>query len=270
MPDLDLTFTRLAGTVDRDLLVVGPSLGTAVAPLWQQAADLLGDRFEVVGWDLPGHGRSVPATGSFAVADLATAVATTTATLLAEGGTPRRAWYAGVSLGGAVGFQLALSEGPFSGIAALASAPQIGEAQAWLDRAALARRAGTPVMVEGSAQRWFAPGFIDREPATATTLLLSLSDADAESYALACEALAAYDVTTELRTPATPVALLPGEHDSVVTPEQAIEHADGTPIEVVTLAGSGHLPPAEVPDGVAAALADLFTTDLDADSQEPR
>src|SRR5262245_44113221 len=59
--DPDLAFTRLAGEPGRgDLLVVGPSLGTSVDVLWQAAADLLGERFEVVGWDLPGHGRSAP------------------------------------------------------------------------------------------------------------------------------------------------------------------------------------------------------------------
>jgi pimeloyl-ACP methyl ester carboxylesterase len=254
----ELTFTRLAGSPARDLLVVGPSLGTAVAPLWQQAATLLGDRFEVVGWDLPGHGRSAAATGPFGVADLAAAVTAGTEALLAEAGGTRRAFYAGVSLGGAVGFQLALADGPFEGIAALASAPVIGEPQAWLDRAALVRRSGTPVMVEGSAQRWFAPGFLDRDPATAGALLLSLSDADAGSYALACEALAAYDVRPALHDAATPLTLVAGEHDPVVTPEAALALTDGTPVRTLTLAGCGHLPPAEVPAGVAAALADLF------------
>jgi acetyl-CoA acetyltransferase len=53
-------------------------------------------------------------------------------------------------------------------------------------------------MVAGSAVRWFAPGFADREPAVAGTLLTSLSDTDRESYALACEALASFAGGTEL------------------------------------------------------------------------
>lgn len=261
MTDLDLTFTRLAGTPDRDLLVVGPSLGTAVEPLWQETAKLLGDRFEVVGWDLPGHGRSAPVAHGFDVADLAAAVAARTALLLAETEGPRRAWYAGVSLGGAVGFHLALAAGPFAGIAALASAPKIGDAQAWVDRAVLVRQAGTPVMVDGSAQRWFAPGFVERDPATANRLLLSLCDVDRESYARACEALAAFDVRAGIAAPATPTALLAGEHDPVVPPELALEITAGTAVRALTLGGCGHLPPAEVPAGVADALADLFLHD---------
>ena len=90
-----------------------------------------------------------------------------------------------VSLGGAVGLELALYPGPFGAVAVLASAPKIGDAAAWQERAELVRRAGTSVMMSGSAERWFAPGFTDREPVVADALLTSLSETDRESYALA-------------------------------------------------------------------------------------
>ena len=69
-----LAATRLAGTAaERVLLVVGPSLGTAVGTLWGPcAAQLAG--FEVVGWDLPGHGLTRPAAEGFTVKDLAASV----------------------------------------------------------------------------------------------------------------------------------------------------------------------------------------------------
>ena len=57
MTAVTLNATRLSGLPGRgDLLVVGPSLGTSVGALWSGCARLLGDRLEVVGWDLPGHG----------------------------------------------------------------------------------------------------------------------------------------------------------------------------------------------------------------------
>jgi hypothetical protein len=69
-----LAATRLAGTAaERVLFVVGPSLGTAAGTLWGPcAAQLAG--FEVVGWDLPGHGLSRPAAEGFTVKDLAASV----------------------------------------------------------------------------------------------------------------------------------------------------------------------------------------------------
>ena len=73
----------------------------------------------------------------------------------------------------------------FDHVVCIASAARVGEPAMWADRAALVRRAGTPVMVGPSVERWFSGGFVEREPAVANRLLLSLSDTDKESYALA-------------------------------------------------------------------------------------
>lgn len=259
MVEPELAFHRLAGREGEGaLLVVGASLGTSVEALWGRAAGLLGDWFEVLGWDLPGHGRSAPAAGPFSVAELAAAVRSTTWKIIGERARP--ASYGGVSLGGAVALELALEPGPFSRIACIAGAAKIGEAGAWHERAALVRRAGTPVMVPGSAQRWFAPGFVERAPATADRLLRSLSEADSDSYALACEALADFDLRDRLPGARLPVLLMPGEHDAVVPPEVAREVADAIPgATLVVATGCGHLPPAEDPAGTAALLTSATT-----------
>jgi pimeloyl-ACP methyl ester carboxylesterase len=233
---VELAATRLAGQPGvGDLLVVGPSLGTSVEALWGQCAKLLGD-YEVIGWDLPGHGRSRPASAPFTIADLASAVRE-----IPQG---RDAWYAGISVGGAVGLQLAMESEPFRAVAALATAPKIGEAQAWYERAELVRRAGTGVMVSGSAERWFAPGFTDRQPEIAGALLTSLLDADPGSYALVCDALAEFDLRDH--DAKLPLLMAVGEHDPVV------------PAAGVELAGCGHLPAAEDPQAVAMLLREFF------------
>jgi 3-oxoadipate enol-lactonase len=247
--------TRLAGTAESGmLLVVGPSLGTAVGALWERcAAQLAG--FEVIGWDLPGHGLSRPAADGFTVSDLAASVRAV-ADAAAAG---RAAYYAGVSLGGAVAFELGLAPGPFRAAAALASVSKIGDASAWTQRAELVRKEGTQVMVAGSAQRWFAPGFAERDGEVAGRLLQTLSDTDDESYSLACEALAAFDRRGDLARVSVPFLLGPGEHDGVVPPARAQQDADaisGSQLQV--FAGCGHLPPAESPAAVAQALTEFF------------
>ena len=254
----DLALTRLAGDeTAAGVLVVGPSLGTSVTALWSACARLLAPDLEVVGWDLPGHGHSKPAGDAFSVADLADAVRGH-ADRLAAG---RPAWYAGVSLGGAVGLQLALDPGPFLGTAVIASAPRLADPQSWADRADLVRRAGTPVMVGPSSVRWFAPGFTDRAPEAAGTLLTSLAEADAGSYALACLALRDLDLTDHVPAATVPVLVAPGEHDVVVAPEDADAATARIPDRTfVVLTGCGHLPPAEDPDGVAALLRRFATT----------
>jgi len=259
---LRLKFTPLAGSADADeLFVVGPSLGTSVSALWGRCAAFLGHRFEVVGWDLPGHGNSRPATAPFSVAQLADAVRAKS-TELAAG---RHAYYAGVSLGGAVGFDLAMGVSSFAGVAAVSSAPRIGQPSAWRERAELVRGAGTGVMRAGSAERWFATGFVERHPEVAGALLDSLSETDALSYAFACEALADFDLSERVAGVRVPVLLMPGEHDGVVPPSDAPAIATsmaGAHVQVV--AGAAHLPPAENPRGVAdllGAFADRVRTD---------
>lgn len=253
----DLAFSRLSGGQESPhLLAVGASLGTSVTALWTACAAQLGDRFEVVGWDIPGHGSSPAAEGPFSVAELAAAVRDRATVLAAD----RPAAYAGVSLGGVVGFELAVRPGSFGAVASIASEPRIGEPGAWRERAALVRRAGTPVLVASSAARWFAPGFTEEHPEVASALLTSLSHADPHSYAWACEALADLDPAEGTSSrPAVPLLVLAGEHDVVVPPAAAEAAAGRLPgADLGVLAGCGHLPPAEDPAATAVAVAGLL------------
>jgi len=105
---LGLTATQLTDPgKGLPLLVVGPSIGTSVTALWSSCAHRLAGRFHVVGWDLPGHGRSATTDEPFAMADLAAAVVTLVDRLRASAasGPVSKVFYAGDSVGGAVGLQ---------------------------------------------------------------------------------------------------------------------------------------------------------------------
>jgi 3-oxoadipate enol-lactonase len=241
----------------RGLLVVGPSLGTAVEPLWAACVAELPDELGVVGWDLPGHGASAAHDEPFSVQDLASAVVDATQRVRSAAAAPVA--YAGVSLGGAVALALARDHADaFAGVVSIASGAKIGDTDGWHERADLVRREGTEVMVEGSAKRWFAPGFIEREPARATELLTSLEHADSASYARCCEALAAFDVRDDLGGVAVPVLALAGECDAVAPPPMSELVADRSGGSCGVIAGAAHLPPAEQPKTTARRLADFL------------
>lgn len=248
----ELTFTRLAGDPEAaELLVVGPSLGTDVTPLWGAAAGILSGDRHVVGWDLPGHGLGAPTTEPFSVRDLAEVVLERTTEFAGE----RPTAYAGVSLGGAVGLEIALRPGPFRAVSVIASAPKFGDPAAWHERAELVRRAGTPAMVASSTRRWFATGFLERDPGTANRLLIGLSDTDRESYARACEALAGFDLCDRLGEIDLPLLVVAGQHDIVVPPDLARKTAAAVPGALAeVLPGVAHLPTAEDPRAIADVL----------------
>lgn len=256
MTDLAIATTELQpGPGTADVLVVGPSLGTAVEPLWGACAERLAARFRVIGWDLPGHGRSRPASGPFELADLARAVADLVRDAAPEG----RRWYAGVSAAGAVGLHLALDAPElFEAVAVVCSGARIGEPAGWHERAELVRREGTAAQVEPSAHRWFASGFVERDPATAAALLASLQRADAGSYARVCEALAAHDVRDRLARVRVPVLAIAGAADVVTPPSLADEVAAGVPDgRAAVVEGAAHLAPAERPEAVADLVLSL-------------
>jgi len=245
---------------DHPLLVAGPSLGTS-SILWNRVATLLGNDYDVVAWDLPGHGVSPAATETFDVAALADAVVD-----LVDSIAPGETFhYAGVSLGGAVGLQLGIKHGErLKSLSIQNSGAKIGTPEGWLERAETVRTQGTPVMIQGSAQRWFAPGYMDREPEFSSRLLHALRDADRFSYAFCCEALASFDVRSQLGSIRVPTQVIAGAVDGVATPAMADEvaagiTAGGGTATAVTLEGVAHLAPAEAPAHVADLMRSLIS-----------
>lgn len=246
----EIVLTEPVGPVDAPLLVLGPSLGTSTL-LWDRVIPEFAARRRVVAWDLPGHGEAPAATAPFSVAELADAVA---------GAVDGPFRYAGVSLGGAVGLELLLRHGDrIDAAAILCSGAAIGTPQGWHERAAQVRAQSTSSLIIGSAQRWFAPGTIAHDPDLTGRLLHALQDADDQSYAWCCDALAAFDVRDRLPEITTPVLAVWGDHDGVTPAASALEIADGVQRgAAVGIPDASHLAPADAPAETAAALIAFF------------
>jgi 3-oxoadipate enol-lactonase / 4-carboxymuconolactone decarboxylase len=246
-----LATVDFGGPDNGPLLLLGPSLGTSAATLWGAVAQRLTAHARVVGWDLPGHGRSGRAE-SFTIEGLADAVLALADRLNVESFD-----YAGDSVGGCVGLQLAL-DAPHRVTTAtlLCTGAAIGTPHDWYDRAATVRTDGIAPMVAVAAQRWFAVGFTERQPGVSAALLDSLSHTDPDSYAQACDALSAFDVTGRLAEIATPILAVAGREDLPTPPESLQRIASGVKDgELIVLDGVGHLAPAEAPERVAALIA---------------
>ncbi|MGA8245321.1 MAG: 4-carboxymuconolactone decarboxylase, partial [Nocardioides sp.] len=112
---------------------------------------------------------------------------------------------------------------------------------------------GTSALLDATPGRWFAdPGLTS--PARAA-LLGALGSIDDESYAAACEALAAHDVRDRLDEIGAPVLALAGAGDSVTTPDSLRHVAQGVQNgRLAVLSGAAHLPPVEKPEETADLL----------------
>lgn len=247
----ELALRRIAGESGRPVLVLGPSLGTGVEDLWRPVIELLADDFDVFGWDLPGHGSAPPPHVGFSVADLASSLATAVTDL---GSAPVH--LAGDSLGGAVSMQVTLDHPQLvATVTACCTGAKIDDAQSWHDRIDAVRAGGTAAVVDGSAGRWFAPGFADRRPDVVQPLLDALRGVDDDGYAAACAALADFDIRPRLAHLRAPLLAVAGAQDAV-TPTAGLRAvadcvADG---RLVVLDDVAHLAPAEAPEHLALLI----------------
>lgn len=252
-----ITAVHLGGSPTLPLLVLGPSLGTSARTLWSSAARYLSDRFEVIAWDLPGHGSNSAVADPFSMSELSAGVLAMIDDVLSSRAADDDSFvYAGDSVGGAVGLHLLLAAPErIDAAVLLCTGATIGEAEAWHERAATVRASGTPAVLQGSAARWFAPGFLERDAETGAALLHALQDTDREGYAQVCEALAHHDVRDRLAHIGTPVLAVAGREDLPTPIDSLRTIADGVQDgRLVVLDDVAHLAPAEAPAEVARLI----------------
>src|SRR5215218_9548883 len=140
-----VTGVRMSGARHRaelPLLVLGPSLGTSAGALWTDCARHLAGDFDLLAWDLPGHGhnRAVP-DEPFTIAELAEGVLRLVADVQEQRGDVGAPFaYAGVSVGGCVGQQLLLDHADrVSAAALIGTGAKILDAATWATRASAVR-----------------------------------------------------------------------------------------------------------------------------------
>jgi 3-oxoadipate enol-lactonase len=212
-------------------VVLCGSLGATSAIFDAQAPALRGRR--VVRVEHPGHDGAAPADVR-TVADLAQRVLEQT---------DERFSFVGLSLGGAVGMQLALTAPEQLDKLVLAcTSARFGEPAGWSERAALVREQGLEAIVDMILGRWFTT----RAPNGFREMFLST---DRESYAQCCEALARWDARDQLGAIEAPTLVIAGERDPSTPPEHGELIASlipGARLEVIPQAA--HLANVERPD----------------------
>lgn len=239
------------GPADAPVLVLGPSLGTTLALFDPQVAALAG-QYRIVRFDLRGHGGSPAPSGPYTIGDLAGDVLE-----LADALGIERFHYAGVSIGGAIGQQLAIEHGErLASLTLIATAARFADPESWPGRAATVRAEGTEVLVPSRTGTWFTPEFAEREPAATQRLLDMLHITTREGYAGCCEAIAGFDARAELGRVRVPTLAIAGAEDPATTPEMVREIAATIPsANFRNVAHSAHLVNFTDPGPVSDALA---------------
>jgi len=151
----------------------------------------------------------------------------------------------GVSLGGMVALGLGIHhpERVASLIVcdARADAPPAFAAP-WDDRIATAKEHGTAALAESTAERWFGPDFLRREPVISREVWEMIGATSVDGFVACARALQALDYLGRVGRITAPTQWIVGANDGPLP--DAMRHLQslvpGSALEVIT--GAGHLP----------------------------
>jgi 3-oxoadipate enol-lactonase len=244
----------LDGPEDAPVVVFSNSLGTTGA-MWDAQAAALSQRFRVLRYDARGHGETPAPPGPYTVGDLAGDVLALLDHLGLE-----RVSFCGLSIGGMTGMWLGVhAPERIERMAICCTGMQLPTAEMWTERAAQVRREGMGSVIDATMDRWFTPGFRERNQKVVERIREIFLTTDPEGYAGCCEALAEFDMRGRLDAVTAPTLVIAGEDDPVGTPERAA--AIGEEIEgsrLVVLPEARHLAAVEQADAVTRELEELL------------
>lgn len=246
---------RFDGPEDAPVLVLGPSLGTTWH-MWDRQTPELARTWRVLRFDLPGHGGA-PAHPVPSVAGIAERLLATL-----DGLGVQRFGYAGCSIGGAIGMELALRHPErVASLALVAASPRFGTADEFRQRGVIVRTNGLDPMARSAPERWFTHGFATAQPAIVEWAVQMVRTTDPGCYIAACEALAAFDIRAELGRIGVPTLVVVGAEDRVTGPADARTLVAGIPdARLAMVPAASHLAPVEQPAAVTDLLVRHFST----------
>ena len=243
---------QVRGEVGAPPVLLLHSLGTALQ-LWDGVAELLSARYRPVQIDLRGHGLTSVPRGPYTIDDMTADVAGALEAMdIAE------VHVVGVSLGGAVAQRLGVMlRGRVRSLVLLGTATSFPPPDFWLNRAAAVRNAGIEQFIESSVARWVSAANLHTPAADGLRAMLRRTDP--EGYAASAEALATVNLAEDAGSLDLPTLVMVGEADHSTPIGTAIALRDAiSRARLKTLPGLAHLPAAEVPAEVAAAIVEFL------------
>jgi len=247
--DVDLAY-QVEGPRGAPALVFAGSLGTT-ATMWAPQVLALRGRYRTVTYDARGHGSSGAPAGPYTVADLGGDVVGLLDTLGIA-----RASLCGLSLGGMAAMWVAAhAPDRVDRLVLACTAPELGPAARWIERAAAVRASGTAAILPALAPRWFTPEFAIEHGDVLDGIEAMLVSCSDEGYASCCEAIATMDLADDVRTISAPTLVIAGAADPVTPPAVALALALAIPgASLAVIPGASHLANLEQPARFTAAL----------------
>jgi 3-oxoadipate enol-lactonase/4-carboxymuconolactone decarboxylase len=205
-------FYRLEGSEGKPVLALSHSIGADHAMWDPQVPDLL-SHFQVLRYDIRGHGASDAPKGDYSIEELGRDLL-----CLVDALKISEFAFCGLSLGGAIGQWLAIhAPDRISRLVLANTSPQFGPRANWDSRRQAVLKGGMAAVVDMAMQRFFSPETLARDDAYVHTVRLVIQGTDPSGYAGCCAALRDMDDTQLLHQIRVPTLVIVGDRD-VSTP----------------------------------------------------
>ena len=252
-------YYEIAGDGEPLLLIHG--LGSSTRD-WETQVRCLAERYRVVAPDLRGHGRSDKPPGPYSIPLFAGDIAELMGSLDSV-----PAHVVGISLGGFVGFQLAVDHPELvRSLVVVNSAPGLRRSR-WQDRL----RLGGMVLLRRLIVRFFGMRALGKfvgkrlfprpeQEELRRTFVNRWAENDKKAYLATIAAISGWSVEDRLGSVTCPTCVVAGEHDFIPLALKKSYTAELPNAQLVVIPGSGHLTPVDAPEkfneAVTAFLAD--------------
>jgi 3-oxoadipate enol-lactonase len=237
-------------------VVLHASLGCALRMWDPQTRPLVAAGARVVRYDYRGHGQSPSVPGPYTLDDFGGDVLDLMDSLgVAD------AIHVGLSLGGMVAMWLAEHASTrVTGLVLCATSAALTPADAWRERAAGVREAGsTDKIADAFLPRWLGPEFSASHPDVVEWVRGQLIETSAQGFAGGCEAIATMGLLPKLDRIEVPTSVVVGRQDPGTPPEHSERIAAAIRGATLTILDPGaHLINVERPEPVTQAILTLM------------
>jgi 3-oxoadipate enol-lactonase len=227
--------------------------------VWDGVLPELERFFAVLRVDLAGHGGSRSTLGALAsdprMADLGMADLAAEVLAVCDELSIERAHFCGISLGGAIALEIALTAPQRVHRLVLANtAPHFPSRELWDERIELVRERGMAPVVEAMPERWFTPEYRESHVEQIKLLAERMGRTEPLAYTQACAALKIFDRRDDLPRLSVPTWVLAGTRDVVTPVEDAERWSQQIPGADLWVIDAGHLAVIEQSSDFVTAL----------------
>ncbi|HEX4320377.1 MAG TPA: 3-oxoadipate enol-lactonase [Acidobacteriaceae bacterium] len=241
------------GSSDKPALVLSHSLGASLA-MWQPQLNALSQHFQIVLYDMRGHGQSSIPAEPFDIAALGGDVLH----LLDDLGIAQ-ACFCGLSMGGVIGQWLGIhAPDRLYKLVLSSTAAKIGTSDGWNTRIAGVLSEGIGPIVAGTMERWFTAPFRAAHAEIVEAIASTLRATDPHGYAACCAAIRDADFRESVSAIRLPVLILSGTHDPATTTADGRFLADKIAASQYIELLAAHISNIEAADAFTAAVLDFL------------